>query len=556
MAGTLVPPITFTSTGWLIPSGPAVLAGVQGDISAAFGVALNFNLNTPQGQLSSSEAASIANANQTFLYYTQQCDPAYSNDRFQDAIARFYFLTRNPALATTLQIACGGLVGLIIPVGATIQDASSNLYQCTSQATIGPGGTVTTTFACTVPGPVPVPATNQVSIYPAISGIYQVISGWSSVSVVSGTQGVNSEQRAAFESRRQDSVAGNSLGPIGAIIGAVSQVPGVTDYYGYNNNTNAPVTVGGVTIAAYSIYICVAGGAESAIGTAILSKKGPGAPMAGNTTVTVYDSNPLYSAPVAYLITYETAVPLQLLFAVSLVSSPLIPSDASTLVQNAIIAAVTQGILPNDAQQQVLTPGLRARINSVVYAQQYTQAINQLGAWGQVASILIGSQNTPGAVFVGSIAGTVLTVVSTTSGTIAVGQYLYDPLNDIVNGTIITAGSGSSWTVSGAAQVVGGATFSGAGSGTALVASGVTGIIGIGDVISGTGVTAGTTILSQASGTPGGAGTYVTSAATTVSGPVTTHKIITAATANQTLVSVQANQEPQLVAGNIVVGVT
>lgn len=64
-----------------------------------------------------------------------------------------------------------------------------------------------------------------------------------------------------------------------------------------------------------------------------------------------------------------------------------------------------------------------------------------------------------------------------------------------------------------------GATFTGsAGSpSTHLVVTSVTGLISIGDTLSGTGITTGTTVLSQVSGTIGGAGTYVLSAANTAS---------------------------------------
>lgn len=50
-----------------------------------------------------------------------------------------------------------------------------------------------------------------------------------------------------------------------------------------------------------------------------------------------------------------------------------------------------------------------------------------------------------------------------------------------------------------------------------LVVTSVTGIIKIGDMVSGTGITAGTTIVSQVSGTTGGAGTYSLSATNTAS---------------------------------------
>ena len=57
---------------------------------------------------------------------------------------------------------------------------------------------------------------------------------------------------------------------------------------------------------------------------------------------------------------------------------------------------------------------------------------------------------------------------------------------------------------------------------TELVVTAVTGLISIGDTVSGTGITAGTTILSQISGTPGGAGTYGLSASNTTSAATVT----------------------------------
>jgi len=57
---------------------------------------------------------------------------------------------------------------------------------------------------------------------------------------------------------------------------------------------------------------------------------------------------------------------------------------------------------------------------------------------------------------------------------------------------------------------------------TQLVVTAVTGLISIGDTVSGTGITAGTTIVSQASGTTGGAGTYNLSATNTCSAATVT----------------------------------
>ena len=67
-----------------------------------------------------------------------------------------------------------------------------------------------------------------------------------------------------------------------------------------------------------------------------------------------------------------------------------------------------------------------------------------------------------------------------------------------------------------------GSTFTATATGTSLVVTAVTGLISIGDVISGTGVPAGTTIVAQVSGTTGGAGTYTTSVVTTAAAATVT----------------------------------
>lgn len=620
MAGTNVPTIQFTATGFLAPSGPAVLAGVQLDIDSAFGSSLNYGLTTPQGQLASSWAASIFNANSVFVYYAQQTDPAFASGRFQDAIGNIIVgFQRQPSEPTAVQLSCSGALNTIIPVGALTSDQSSGaLYQCVQQGTIPAGGSIALSFAAVIPGPTPVPQ---------MVTIVQLIPGWDSATVLSGVIGRNVETRQAFEQRRQDSVAGNSFGPIGAIIGAVAGVAGVLDYWGYSNNTASPLTIFGVTIPANAIYVSVAGGAPLNVANAIFSKKGAGAPMAGNTTVTVYDSNPLYTSPIAYTITYEIPTALQILFKVTIQNTPLVPSNAATQIQSALIAAfagaalsasftgsisgntltvtaVTSGTLvvgqilfdltgnitagtsisalgsgtgglgtytvnvnqtvasepiTSESQSNLTVP--RARITSKLFAIQYVPPIAALGTWAQVAAISIGSANSPDAAVVGHIVGTLLTVTAVTSGTILLNDYLSDLNGIIQNGTFVTSfgtGAGGTGTYNiNNTQTVSGATFTATGSGTNLTASAVTGLIGIGDIVTGSGVPANTSIVSQTSGTTGGAGVYVTNNATTSSGAaLTANAPILTSSADQTFVQVNANQVPQLTAPNIIVVTT
>ena len=127
------------------------------------------------------------------------------------------------------------------------------------------------------------------------------------------------------------------------------------------------------------------------------------------------------------------------------------------------------------------------------------------------------------AVFRGSISGTTLTVESTSSGTIAIGQQVLGI--GVANETVITGGSGTSWTVNisqtvaseGMSSVAVGAVITADISGTTLTVSAVTsGTLYLGQTIQGAGVTANTMITAFVSGS-GGTGTYTVSTNQTVS---------------------------------------
>jgi len=432
MPTTNVPGPTFGPTGFIAPSEAAILAGVIADIVAAFaaaGFTLNPALDTPQGQLASSMAAIIGNVNDTFVAITNQVDPAYASGRMQDAIARIYFLERNPSQSTVLQVTCVGAVGVVIPVNALIQDGSGNLYACTEAGTIPGGGTITLPFANVIPGPTAVPGADEITIY-------QAIPGWDTVSVVSGVLGNNTETRAAFEARRAASVALNSNGALGAILGAVLSVQNVIDAYVTENDQDSPQTIGGVSLAANSVYVAVVGGEAQDIAEAIWSRKAPGCAYNGNTTVTVQDTSPGYSPPYpSYTVKFEIPTGLPTLFAVNLVNSTAVPADATTQIQNAILSAFAGG-----------DGGPRARIGGTLYASRFYAPVAALGAWAQIISLEIGSAANTSATFTGAIAGTALTVSSVT-GTIAIGQSVLDLTGNVLPGTKIVSGSGTSWVV-------------------------------------------------------------------------------------------------------------
>lgn len=482
--GTNVPPLTFGAAGITAPTEEAILAGVQADQQAAFGGNLNPSLATPQGQLASSLAAIIGAVNDAFLGLAQQFDPAHATGRFQDGLARIYFLTRQPALPTTLSVSCAGLPGVVIPLNAQITDQQGNAYVATAAGTIAPSGSVTVQFACTLPGPVPVPPASSVSIF-------QAVNGWDSATVIGGIVGQNVETRSAFETRRQNAVAANSVGPLAAIRGAVLAVAGVEDCYVTDNSAGVPTLIGGVTLAANSVFVAVAGGSATAVAEAIWTRKIPGCSYNGDTTVLVSDTQAGYAPPFpSYLVTFQNAAnwPLPVYFSVDIVNATTVPSNAAQLIQNALISAFAGG-----------DGGPKAGIGGLLLASRYAPPIQALGTWAQIRSLKLGSPNDAVATVTGSISGATLTISAILSGLpqIAAGMML-------ASGTSVT--------------------------GTATVAPG-------------------TSIVSQVSGSTGGTGVYTISLSqgTVAASPMLVTPI------DDDFIAVQINQLPEIFAANVIV---
>lgn len=376
-----VPRIEFTPTGLTVPQESEVLEGVLDDYDAAFGGGLNRSLETPQGQLASSQTAIITDYYARFLELVNQIDPDTADGFMQDAIARIYFLTRAPGAPTTVACVCSGNAGTVIPQGAQARDTSGNLYLAVDGGVIGVGGNVTLTFANAVDGPIPCPSDTLTRIYVAITG-------WGTINnPAPGILGRDVETRAEFEERRAASVAINARGSLQSIFAAVFAVPDVVDVYVFENVTNDPIFIGSTAyeLSPHSLLVSVVGGTNDAVANAIWLKKDVGCDMNGDTTVTVVDSEG-YSPPFPeYEITFERPAALPIFVRVELADSASLPVDIVAQVKAAVIAT----FLGADG-------GTRVRIGSLLLASKFYPAVIRLGDEVSVLSILVGVSG-PGA---------------------------------------------------------------------------------------------------------------------------------------------------------------
>lgn len=362
---TNVPLPSFTDTGFTSPEELAVLAGVLADFNEAFGGALNTNVATPQGQLATSFAAVIGAFNDLFADFTNQVDPNYASGRMQDAIARIYFLSRRGATPTVVVGTLSGATGAFIPAGSLARATDGTIFQSLSSVTIPVGGSIDVQFAALTEGPIACPVGS-------LNTIYRQVAGWDSVTnAAEGTIGRNEETRSELEARRALSVAQNAVGILPAVRGAVLSVDGVVDAFVTENTSATSQTVGGVSLAPHSLYVCVQGGADEDIARAIWTKKPPGCDYNGDTTVTIEDTNGGYVTPPTYDVTFQRAASLAISFDVDIADGSDVPSDAATQIADAIRAQFAR----------------TARIGQRVYASAFVCAIGALGPWVRINSV-------------------------------------------------------------------------------------------------------------------------------------------------------------------------
>lgn len=371
-----VPKIQFTPAGLAIPVETDVLSGVQSDINAAFGGGLNPALETPQGQLASSQAAIIGDKNAEFAYFVNQVDPQYADGRFQDGIARIYFLTRKGATPTTVQATVTGLAGTVIPAGTMAQDTEGNTFICSGDVTIAATGTATAEFQNAETGPIPCAAGT-------LTQVYQAIPGWDAITnAADGALGSDVETRSDFEYRRKNSVAINANGTPGAIYAEVFNLPDVLDCYVLDNPSGVVVNQGATNypMAANSVYVAVVGGTDEDIAKAIWRKKDLGCNYNGNTEVTVTDESGYSYPQPTYAVKFNRPDSLPILFAVSIVDDSSLPSNIVELVKAAIVARFNGTDGTN-----------RERIGASIFASRYYGPVSGVATNVAVISILIGT---------------------------------------------------------------------------------------------------------------------------------------------------------------------
>ncbi|MBJ9624614.1 baseplate J/gp47 family protein [Burkholderia multivorans] len=276
---------TIDANGITAPTYADVFAYLQDQYRSIYGADTYLEPDSQDGQLLGVFAKAISDVNSVAIAIYRSFSPATAQGDALSSNVKINGIARKVASYSSADLVLVGQAGATITNGAA-KDTNGLQWLLPATVTIPPSGTITVTATCATIGNVSARAgtINQIAT-PAL--------GWQSVTnPADAAEGAPVESDAALRQRQTVSTSLPSLTVLDGIIGAVANVPGVTRYVAYENDTSATDANG---IPSHSISLVVEGGDATAVANAIAAKKTPGSGTYGTTAVIVTD---IYGRPI------------------------------------------------------------------------------------------------------------------------------------------------------------------------------------------------------------------------------------------------------------------
>ena len=348
---------------------------------------LNTDPETPQGQIIDSQTAAIHQKDVELAFLAQQFNPQTASGRWQDALAKIYFIDRKPAINSTCVCMLTGINGTTVTAGALIRSTyDQTLWSLNEDVTIGSDGTTTATFTCQSEGAI------QAGVA-TLTQIVTTVPGWDAVTNSTAAEvGQLVESQAAFEARRYQSVALNGRSTTAAVYARVAEVNNVIAAYVTDNKTNVNKTIDGYTLSPHSIYVAVIGGDDDDIAEAIYNSVSAGCDYNGNTTVNVTDLN----TDAIEAVTFMRPTQLPLYVKVTIQDDGNLPDGYKAIVRQ----AVYNNFYGLDTSTTISGEAiLRVIMNTDLYASRFLPSILNAGI-SQLLRVEISSDNSIWADFI------------------------------------------------------------------------------------------------------------------------------------------------------------
>lgn len=335
---------------------------------------INTAPETPQGQIIDAETLAITQKDAELAFLANMFNPKTARGIWQDALAEIYFIKRKKAVNSRCYCVLTGLNGTVIEKGSKIQSSADSTYwDLLEDVTINDNSSVTALFECESEGAV-------IASPNTLNKIITTVAGWDTVNNIQpAAVGSLEESQQAFEKRRYDSVALNSVGTTASVFSRVNQIDDVVGCYVVDNKTNVNKIIDDYLLKPHSIYVAVIGGSNQDIAEAIYRSLSAGCDYNGNTQITVIDPHTHAKEKVTFM-----RPALQNVYIKVNVFDKDLPDDYENLIKNAVITnfygqdeqieiageAVTRAIMGDDIYASRFLPSiLNKNISSLLSVQ-------------------------------------------------------------------------------------------------------------------------------------------------------------------------------------------
>ena len=272
------------TTGVIVPDTEDTLGVVDAEYKEVFGNDLITTPDTPQGVLISAETAARNAVIENNAALANQINPNIAGGVFLDAIMALTGIQRQPQTPSRIpSVALTGVAGSILPQGVQARSVNGDLFQSVAAVTLDGTGNGVVDFIAVEYGPIPCPAHDLTQI---VTGIL----GWETVdNPTAATLGTTTQSDQVARAYRQNTMAFQGVALAEAITSALYATTGVKSLQFRENVAHTTQTIDGISMVSHSIYVCVDGGTDLDVASALLENKSSGAAWNGDTEVDVVE---------------------------------------------------------------------------------------------------------------------------------------------------------------------------------------------------------------------------------------------------------------------------
>lgn len=329
---------------------------VQNEYKAALGEDLSVEDATPQGRLIDVETDARVEVIENNVLISNSINFNLASGITLDAWGANFDINRGIAKSSSVIATIGGVQGTVISAGSQASTQAGDVFYLENNVTIPAGGTVNATFLSLEKGAIPCPVGTLTKI---IDGTL----GWETITnSTAAVLGNLRESDSSYKQRFYGSGLFTGMSLVEDYDNAIMNVENVISCYLRDNGDSSAVVYDTVTIDANSIYICVDGGDNTAIGQAIFNHKsaGCGYTAVSGQSVTANVIDETYGD--TYQVIFNRPKNVSIYANVTLNSGTSTVEDLETAVQDAITSYINTLKIGAD----VVLLSLASAINSAV----------------------------------------------------------------------------------------------------------------------------------------------------------------------------------------------